>query len=874
MRIDDVTKLTRFHDRLNQKLWDGETLRKDVQYHLLMIAKEFIKFINVPDFELEDITISGSNCSYNYNDQSDIDLHLIVDGEGPCWKHLNELFLAKKNLFNDEHDITLKGSDVEVYVQDKNQPHISNGIYSIIRDTWIKKPQQITADPDKTNIQHKFNHLRHQIMLALQSNDPEVMSDVQTKIKNYRKSGLDENGEFGAENLAFKMIRNAGLLQALWDAKKKAEDKALSLAEGWEDKLNRTRDAAASDRGNLGAKGVIDPVNNRSLEPGEADQPDDPEHDLAEKIDPRITQSDFHAEKIIMIPDVGKLKLSAKNLSTRRPPQFLVNVTNEAGTDIGYFRFIVKDYDPDRRNIFGFRVKSKLDPHVIGGNISVWSEFQKKGIATAVYQFVKELGNDIKPSTTQTDAGKSMWRSFDRKSAVAESQTLNELNIVQTLKFIQQAHGDQLYGDLPYWKHPRAVAMTGKRIFGTSFSSDAAKVAFLHDVVEDTHVSLADLGSLDFSPEVIEAVGLLTKNRALTYAQNIEQIINSGNRLAMMVKYADNYENYSGDKSSWDPNRAASMEKKYRKSMSMLAAKLGVNTQQSESVEEAGGPDMSRRGFLGGLGALVASSGLPKVAAGALQQILGITTPQHLENMQYALKSRGTLLQLTNDELDKISSAIKGAPLDTWPGFRGTHKSVYGNPLIDQAYRKLTGEDMKAARVAKILKDNSIDPVKFFESPSVKAVIGKIRQELAAKWAQSGASDEPFKSPGEPPKLDKAAEPKQIAKTDMKQLAKPKYKGLADPDEEEELAIGRAGVTETKSVMKPLIKEPFKDPVAVLRKYLDRMSKPDWDKIDLLMKKIANRNGIDVNLLHKMWVDKYKKTPDAYCGIENKAKKR
>ena len=173
-----------------------------------------------------------------------------------------------------------------------------------------------------------------------------------------------------------------------------------------------------------------------------------------------------------------------------------------------------------------------------------------------------------------------------------------------------------------------------------------------------------------------------------------------------------------------------------------------------QGVEEAGGPDMSRRGFMGGLGALLASSGLPKVAAGALQQILGITTPEHLENMQYALKSRGTLLQLTNDELDKISSAIKGAPLDAWPGFRGTHKSVYGNPLIDQAYRKLTGEDMKAARVARILKDNSIDPVKFFESPTVKAVIGKVRQEIAAKWAQSGASDEPFKSPGEPPKMD------------------------------------------------------------------------------------------------------------------------
>ena len=153
---------------------------------------------------------------------------------------------------------------------------------------------------------------------------------------------------------------------------------------------------------------------------------------------------------------------------------------------------------------------------------------------------------------------------------------LDELNVPQTLQFIQQAHGDQLYGKLPYWTHPRAVALTGKRIFGSKFSSDAVKVAFLHDVVEDTNTTLADLSKLDFSPEVIEAVGLLTKNRALTYAQNIEQIINSGNLLAMMVKYADNYENYTGDKSDWDPAKAASSQKKYLKSLNMLGDKLGV----------------------------------------------------------------------------------------------------------------------------------------------------------------------------------------------------------------------------------------------------------------------------------------------------------
>ena len=167
-----------------------------------------------------------------------------------------------------------------------------------------------------------------------------------------------------------------------------------------------------------------------------------------------------------------------------------------------------------------------------------------------------------------------------------ETEQLDELNIPQTLNFIKQAHGSQLYGKLPYWRHPRAVAMTGKKIFGNKFNSDAVKVAFLHDVVEDTNIRLDELSKLDFSPEVIEAVGLLTKDKTLGYSQNIERIINSGNSLAMMVKYADNYENWTGDKSEWDPDRAAKSQKKYLMSLNMLGDKLGVKHHVNQGVTE------------------------------------------------------------------------------------------------------------------------------------------------------------------------------------------------------------------------------------------------------------------------------------------------
>jgi (p)ppGpp synthase/HD superfamily hydrolase len=192
--------------------------------------------------------------------------------------------------------------------------------------------------------------------------------------------------------------------------------------------------------------------------------------------------------------------------------------------------------------------------------------------------------------------------------------SLFELNISQTLKFIQQAHGDQLYGKLPYWTHPRAVALTGKKIFGSKFNSDAVKVAFLHDVVEDTNIGLDELRKLDFSETVIQAVDLLTKDKSLTYSQNIEKIINSKNSLAMMVKYADNYENFTGDKSGWDPKKASSSQKKYLASLNMLGDKLGVNHHIEENFADGKKPGRKGLAKRSGVNTKASVSSLRKTA--------------------------------------------------------------------------------------------------------------------------------------------------------------------------------------------------------------------------------------------------------------------
>ena len=106
MRVSDLDKLVHFHSRLNPDLWINDRLRPIVRLHLFQIAKAFVQFIDVKDLRLTDITISGSNASYNYNDNSDIDLHLIADVDGPCEENLQALFMAKKSMFNDQYDMT------------------------------------------------------------------------------------------------------------------------------------------------------------------------------------------------------------------------------------------------------------------------------------------------------------------------------------------------------------------------------------------------------------------------------------------------------------------------------------------------------------------------------------------------------------------------------------------------------------------------------------------------------------------------------------------------------------------------------------------------------------------------------------------------
>ena len=224
----NLADAVKFHRRLNPALWGAdEHLLPEVQEKLLAVADDFREFLGVDDLKLVDITLSGSNAAYSYTANSDIDLHLVVEmPDDPVYR---ELFDAKKYQYNDTHNIRIGGADVELYVQPADQAHHSQGIYSVKNSDWLQVPQRRRAKIDDNCVQSKTADLDARIHAAIKTKNLEVIDSLWNKIKTMRQTGLEKNGEFGCENIAFKLLRNQGCIADLVAAKTAARDQELSL---------------------------------------------------------------------------------------------------------------------------------------------------------------------------------------------------------------------------------------------------------------------------------------------------------------------------------------------------------------------------------------------------------------------------------------------------------------------------------------------------------------------------------------------------------------------------------------------------------------------------------------------------------------------
>ena len=228
----DLSDAVRFNSELNPALWgQDEHLDPQVRDQLLLIAEDFREFLGVPEINVKDVLLYGSNAAYSYTPNSDIDLHLVLDIPELDDDVYLELFNAKKYQYNDQHDIKIHGYDVELYAEPAGKPARSAGIYSVLNNDWVQVPRPIKSDIDDASVQSKYQDLGTRIEQAIQDQDLERMSKLLEKLKAMRKTGLETSGEFGPENLTYKLLRNQKLLDKLFRAINQARDAELSLLE-------------------------------------------------------------------------------------------------------------------------------------------------------------------------------------------------------------------------------------------------------------------------------------------------------------------------------------------------------------------------------------------------------------------------------------------------------------------------------------------------------------------------------------------------------------------------------------------------------------------------------------------------------------------
>lgn len=384
-----------FHNELNPKLFRGRRLHPDVEKQLKNIAKDFIEEMGLSDIVIEDITISGSNAAYSYTSHSDLDLHLLVD-----MSKLNndemylELFDAKKTIYNDTHDITIRHIPVELYIQDSNQQVTSVGEYSILRDEWIRIPSKRRANLDQTSTAVKFEKLAKLIDIALKTSDLTKINHLIKTIHRYRQAGLDQGGEFGPENLAYKAIRTSGVITKLYALRDKLHSKDLSVEGQYSSASRRKSQYKTTDED-------YDP---NGIPPGPEFKPTMPAGTA------RVDVSDVY-DWYKLGQHVSNLKGLGKHDFGKGPPSTIISFGSEEEEhkyikDLEKTGLATTDIDPVDPNPPKNMKRQKTDPTYNVNEVSGYIPSEKEKNDP---RFKMALTVDIKPDTMKKNAKKLGW---------------------------------------------------------------------------------------------------------------------------------------------------------------------------------------------------------------------------------------------------------------------------------------------------------------------------------------------------------------------------------------------------------------------------------------------------------------------------------
>lgn len=233
--LDKTAKdVTRSPRGFNEEIWEGEggKLRSKARKALLELAQAFWREVEHGAARVKDVTFSGSLAGDRWTQDSDVDLHLVVERGDDLddEKMAEEYFRARSRMWNSKHSLELAGHPIELYIQDSEAPHHSAKIYSVLKDKWVKRDEQ-GEYPTADEVKRKAKPIASDVLGLVKRLDEEPTEELLDKadkmserLRKLRQAGLESEGESSLENLAYKALKRAGYMEKLSDSRSKAFD--------------------------------------------------------------------------------------------------------------------------------------------------------------------------------------------------------------------------------------------------------------------------------------------------------------------------------------------------------------------------------------------------------------------------------------------------------------------------------------------------------------------------------------------------------------------------------------------------------------------------------------------------------------------------
>lgn len=216
-----VDAITTFPEELDPRLWNGMALKPELRSAILRVVDRVARGANIEGLAIDGVDLFGSNVSYEYDDSSDVGVHVFVHKPGMAAKELNPFL----ELLNDQVErrqegrILLNGLPLEVTFHAERSASYRSipgiGQYSVADGRWLVEPvpQPDNFDPDQIKADAKRFIGEYNSLVRGYESDKKVFDcagfgELDQKMSEYRRQGFDQNlGSRSTQNLTYRLLR-------------------------------------------------------------------------------------------------------------------------------------------------------------------------------------------------------------------------------------------------------------------------------------------------------------------------------------------------------------------------------------------------------------------------------------------------------------------------------------------------------------------------------------------------------------------------------------------------------------------------------------------------------------------------------------------